>query len=68
MVPIFGIEVENKEVDLSDEHSEYQWVTFEEALKLLTWKGQKEGLKAVHDEIVSNDNRSIWSEIKFKWS
>ena len=64
MVPVFGIEVENSDVQLSDEHSEYKWVSFEEALTLLTWKGQKEGLRTVHDEIISNDNRTKWSEIK----
>lgn len=66
MIPIFGIEVEDEDVFLSEEHCDYQWVTFDEAIKLLTWKGQKEGLKAVRDEIVSNDNRSIWSEIKLR--
>ena len=65
MVPIFGIEVENSEVRLSEEHSEYKWVSFEEALTLLTWKGQKEGLRTVHDEIMSGDDRTKWSEIKF---
>lgn len=64
MVPIFGIEVENSEVQLSEEHSEYKWVSFEEALILLTWKGQKEGLRTVHDEIRSGDDRTKWSEIK----
>jgi dATP pyrophosphohydrolase len=64
MVPIFGIEVENSEVQLSEEHSEYKWVSFEEALVLLTWKGQKEGLRTVHDEIMSGDDRTKWSEIK----
>ncbi len=64
MVPVFGIEVENSDVQLSDEHLEYKWVSFEEALTLLTWKGQKEGLRTVHDEIISNDNRTKWSEIK----
>jgi dihydroneopterin triphosphate diphosphatase len=64
MVPIFGIEVENSEVKLSEEHSEYKWVSFEEALALLTWKGQKEGLRTVHDEITSGDDRAKWSEIK----
>ena len=63
-VPIFGIEVENSEVRLSEEHSDYKWVSFEEALALLTWKGQKEGLRTVHDEITSGDNRTKWSEIK----
>lgn len=64
MVPIFGIEVENSEVRLSEEHSEYKWVSFEEALALLTWKGQKEGLRTVHDEITSDDDRTKWAEIK----
>jgi dATP pyrophosphohydrolase len=63
MVPIFGIEVDNSEVQLSEEHSEYKWVSFDEALTLLTWKGQKEGLRIVHDEIMSGDNRTKWSEI-----
>jgi dATP pyrophosphohydrolase len=63
MVPIFGIEVDNSEVQLSEEHSEYKWVSFEEALTLLTWKGQKEGLRIVHDEIMSGDDRTKWSEI-----
>jgi len=64
MVPIFGIEVENSEVRLSKEHSEYKWVSFDEAVVLLTWKGQKEGLRTVHDEITSRDDRTKWSEIK----
>ncbi len=64
MVPIFGIEVETADVRLSAEHAEYKWVTFEEALELLTWKGQKEGLRTVHDEILSNDDRIKWAEIK----
>ena len=64
MVPIFGVEVEDSEVQLSEEHSEYKWVPFEDALNLLTWKGQKEGLRTVHDEIISKDDRTKWSEIK----
>ena len=64
MVPIFGIEVEGSEVQLSVEHSEYKWVPFEDALNLLTWKGQKEGLQTVHDEVISKDDRTKWSEIK----
>jgi len=64
IVPIFGIEVENSKVQLSAEHSEYRWVSFDEALALLTWKGQKEGLRTVHDEITSDDDRTKWSEIK----
>ena len=66
MVPIFGIKVDNSEVRLSEEHSEYRWVSFEEALILLTWKGQKEGLRTVHNEIMGGDDRTKWSEINLK--
>ena len=51
-------------MQLSEEHSEYKWASFEEALNLLTWKGQKEGLRTVHDEVISKDDRTKWSEIK----
>ena len=63
MVPIFGIEVENSEVQISDEHSEYKWVSFEDALALLTWKGQKEGLRTVNDVVTSTDDRIKWAQI-----
>jgi len=64
MVPIFGIEVDSSDVELSAEHSDFKWVSFEEAFNLLIWKGQKEGLKAVNDAVVSGDERLQWSEIK----
>jgi len=63
MVPIFGIEVDSVDVKLSAEHSDFKWVSFEEAFKLLVWKGQKEGIKAVNDAVVSDDERLQWSEI-----
>jgi 8-oxo-dGTP pyrophosphatase MutT (NUDIX family) len=31
--------------NLYDEHDEYKWATFDEALKLLKWEGNKEALK-----------------------
>jgi len=64
MIPIFGIEVKGDDVILSHEHSDFRWVTFDEALDLLTWKGQKAAIRTVHDEIISNDERPKWSEIK----
>ena len=66
LVPVFGIEVNSSDVKLSEEHCEYKWVSFENALHLLTWKGQKEGLRTVNDEITTRDNRIKWTEIKLK--
>ena len=64
LVPVFGIEVNTREVVLSDEHSEYKWVTINEALDLLVWTGQKQAIKIVNDMILCNDDRMRWSEIK----
>ena len=64
LVPVFGIEVNTKEVVLSDEHSEYKWVTINEALDLLVWTGQKQAIKIVNDMILCNDDRMRWSKIK----
>ena len=66
IVPIFGIEVESDEVKLSEEHSDYKWVSFDEALGLLSWQGQKKGLKAVNSEAINENGPSKWSEINLK--
>ncbi len=64
LVPVFGIEVDTDKVVLSKEHSSYRWVDLDEALRLLIWRGQRQGIKVVHDMVISNDKRIKWSEIK----
>ena len=65
MVPVFGIEVEDEEVKLSDEHCEFKWVDFNTAHKTLIWSGQKDGIAAVFNMLNSDDDRIKWSEISF---
>ena len=49
---VFGVEISsNEKIVIGWEHSEYRWVGFEEALKLLKWKENKEALKKL-DEIL----------------
>jgi len=50
---IFGIEVSiNQEVNLSHEHTEYKWVSKEEALEVyLKYPGNKEGLRRLYDKV-----------------
>jgi len=31
----------------------------------LTWNGQKDGIRAVYDMLMSDDDRIKWSEINF---
>ena len=63
LVPVFGIEVKNKNVSLSEEHCNFKWLSFKKAHAKLTWNGQKKGLKAVHSMLNSKDARMKWSKI-----
>jgi len=46
----FGVEVfSNDKIVMSGEHSECRWCGFEEALKLLKWKGNKEALEKLNE-------------------
>lgn len=63
LVPVFGIEVQDSNVVISEEHCDFKWVEFDIACKTLVWKGQKEGISAVYDMLKSNDDRMKWSEI-----
>ena len=65
MVPVFGIEVEDEEVILSDEHCEFKWVDFNTAHQTLIWSGQKDGIAATFNMLNSDDDRIKWSEISF---
>lgn len=63
LVPVFGIAVDSNEVELSHEHCEFRWVNFDEAMDLLVWQGQKQGLQVVNEMVIRNDDRMRWSEI-----
>jgi len=64
LVPVFGIEVKNRNVVLSKEHCEFQWLDFKTARKRLVWNGQKEGIKSVFEMLSSDDDRIKWSEVR----
>ena len=64
LVPVFGIEVKNRNVVLSKEHCEFQWLDFKTARKRLVWNGQKEGIKSVFEMLSSDNDRIKWSEVK----
>ena len=66
LVPVFGIEVDSKDVTLSDEHIDYKWIDFEEAFDTLIWNGQKQGLKTVYNMLLKNDDRIRWTTIELK--
>ncbi len=53
---LYAAEVENGRVKIDErEHSQYEWLGFEHAMKRLTWKNQRESLKIV-DSSLENKN------------
>lgn len=62
--PLFAAEVSAAaDPQLSTEHTEFGWYAFEPALKKLVWPGQREGLRIVHDYIVSGQEASLLTRI-----
>lgn len=50
LVPVFVCEVDSEaHVKISHEHSEFRWVSFNQALKMLKWDGQKKAIKIIND-------------------
>jgi dATP pyrophosphohydrolase len=53
LTPVFAAEVAaDAEVRLSDEHTAYEWVTPEEALRRYPWPGQRESLQTIREQFV----------------
>ncbi|MGC9309607.1 MAG: hypothetical protein ACP5D2_02830, partial [Candidatus Nanoarchaeia archaeon] len=46
---LFAAQLNSKQIDIDKrEHSSYKWVKFKKAIKMLTYKNQKECLKVVN--------------------
>jgi dATP pyrophosphohydrolase len=51
----FAVEVFSYSISLSDEHSEYKWVNYPEARKLLYWDDNKTALWELNERIINNE-------------
>lgn len=51
-VPVFVGFVDNQDVQLNDEHSEYKWLSYEEALNLLSLPGNENVLASIEKHFV----------------
>jgi len=56
--PVFLALTESKDVRLSEEHTEYKWVSYKEAIELIRWPDQIESLNLIynylHDDMLFN--------------
>ncbi|MBC8214828.1 MAG: NUDIX pyrophosphatase [Candidatus Marinimicrobia bacterium] len=56
-IPIFGVEVSESKISLSDEHTNYKWCPIEEASDLLLWTQQKNGLLEFHNMLTTKTEK-----------
>jgi dATP pyrophosphohydrolase len=67
MVPVFAAQVNPKyDVTISEEHSEYQWLSKEEAKKILAWKGQRTSVDVIHEYFSNEDSVLNFTEISLE--
>lgn len=64
-IPVFAALVEkNSKVILSNEHSDYKWVQYDEAVKMLVWKGQRNSVDTIHQYFTKEISSLNLLEIK----
>ena len=64
LLPVFAVKVEfNSEVTISKEHTEYRWVSPEEAKKLLAWDGQRKSVDVIVDYFLNRNSFLNFIEI-----
>jgi len=55
---VFGVEIKNTPIKLDkniyDEHEDYKWCSYSEAMKLLKWPGNKKGLTKLYKILGKN--------------
>ena len=62
---MFAAQVDaGSEPKLSREHDEYKWCGFDDAVRTLTWRGQREALRIVHQYIVKGEDAMKYTRIK----
>jgi len=64
LLPVFAAKVKNDcEVKISKEHTEYKWVTPEEAKQLLAWDGQRKSVDVIVDYVLNRNSFLNFIEI-----
>lgn len=63
-IPVFGVELGNGEVSLSDEHQAFRWCNIDDAVDLILWEQQQQGLSMFHDMLTNSTDKLRWMAIK----
>ena len=64
LIPVFAVRVEkDSKVMISDDHSEYKWVTSAEAKRLLAWDGQRKAVDLIEEYFLNEKSFLKFIEI-----
>ena len=63
LIPVFGVQVNKKDVELSSEHTDYYWGSVESVKNKMLWNQQKRGLELFHQMLIKNGKKLKLSEI-----
>ena len=65
LIPVFAVQVKkDSKVIISDEHSEYKWVTSNEAKRLLAWDGQRKAVDLIEEYFLNEKSFLKFIEIE----
>jgi len=64
LLPVLAARVDPSEVRLSDEHTDFKWVTKAEAKKMLAWEGQRKAVQIIEDYFLNEKSFLHFVEIK----
>lgn len=60
-IPAFAAQLQTDQIpDLDDEHTEYEWLTLEQAVKRISWPEQRRLLKLTDSIITQNEILDDW--------
>jgi len=64
LIPVFAVQVKkDSKVIISNEHSEYKWVTSAEAKRLLAWDGQRKAVDLIEEYFLNEKSFLKFIEI-----
>ena len=65
LLPVFAAKVKvDSEVKLSSEHTEYKWLSSEDAKNILAWDGQRRSVDVIVDYVLKRNSFLNFIEIK----
>jgi dATP pyrophosphohydrolase len=64
LIPVFAAQVEDVEVKISEEHTEFKWLNSEEAKKILAWDGQRRSVDLIKEYFTNQMSFLKFTKIK----